>query len=226
MTDHMSLDEILNQTFWGLDTISMLGDVEHFIEFSERNIAWQKRRELIRAKRECDEEEFDDPSIEAQYRDQMIEGVAYRFDVGLTQRVRYAGLTAVITTIEWCIVSLKKRASFKFPEHRPKNEAVHALAVFNEKACLRLHAKIEHLEAITQVRNCVVHAAGLLESYRHGAELRSRLPALQGVNASSINFLGESIEIEAGFLEGVVSDAKGWLPSVEKQVPQLGLLRE
>ncbi|ARB44235.1 hypothetical protein [Alloalcanivorax xenomutans] len=111
MKTKLSIDEILNQTFFGLDTLAMLGDVEHFIEFSESNITWQKQCEYRRAERECDEKEFDDPSMEAQYRDQMLEGVLYRFNVGLAQRIRYAGLTALITTIEWCLFSLKNVGS-------------------------------------------------------------------------------------------------------------------
>ena len=227
MKTKLSIDEILNQTFFGLDTLTMLGDVEHFIEFSESNIAWQKQREYCCTERECDEEEFDDPSVEAQYRDQMLEGVLYRFDVGLAQRIRYAGLTALITTIEWCLLSLRNRAAFIFPEKpNSRNEAVHILEVFNEKTALRLEPKVELLEVLIQVRNCVVHAAGLLDSYRFEQQLRPRLLVLQGIKASDINFLGESIEIQPGFLECMVADFREWLPSIERQASKKGLLKK
>ncbi|MFC3283056.1 hypothetical protein [Litchfieldella rifensis] len=227
MKKKLSIDEILNQTFFGLDTLTMLDDVEHFIKFAESNIAWQKHSQYCRTERECDKEEFDDPSMEAQYRDQMLEDVVYRFDVGLTQRVRYAGLAALITTIEWCLLSLKKRATFPFPKKRDStNETIHVLSVFNEKATLGLEAKIEHLEAVIQVRNCLVHAAGLLESFRYEQQLRARLLTLSGINASNTNFLGEIIEIKPGFLEGVVEDVRTWLPSIEQTASQQGLLRK
>lgn len=220
-----SLDEFLNRTFFGLDILTMLNDVEHFIEFSEGNIATQKQLEYNRTERDCSEEEFDDPVMAAQYRDQMLESVHYRFDVGLTQRVRYAGLTAFITTVEWCLLALKKRAAFDFPD-KPKgtNEAVHALEVFNQKANLGVETKIEVLRAAIQVRNCIVHAAGLLGSFQYEASLRAQLQSLPGVKASTINFLGESLEIEAGFLESLVEDFRQWLPDIEKTASTQGLL--
>ena len=57
-TKQLDLSALLDQTFFGLDTLSMLGDVEDFIEFSESNIGWQKHRELRRAEQECNDTEF------------------------------------------------------------------------------------------------------------------------------------------------------------------------
>lgn len=220
------MDAFLNQTFFGLDIQAMLGDVEDFVEFSESNIAWQKHRELRRAEHECDMGEFDNPSIEAQHRDQTLEGVEYRFEV-LKQRVRYAALTSLITTVDWCLISLKKRASFDFPE-KPgsRNESVHVLSTFNDKMTLGLEAKIQFFESLVQARNCIIHAAGLLNSYRYESQLRKSLGTLHGMKASSINFLGESIVIEPGFLESTIEDFRLWLPSLEKKAIQQGLLRK
>lgn len=222
----LDLTTLLDQTIFGLDTLSMLGDVEDFIEFSESNIGWQKHRELRRAEQECNDTEFDDPQFEFQYRDQMLEGVEYRFEVSLKQRIRYAALIALITTIEWVLLALKERTSFKFP-NKPKrmNEAIHALTVFNEKTGLGLEHKILLLEALIQIRNCIVHAAGLLESYQYGTELRQTLLALPGVKVSDLNFLGNSIEIETGFLEGMIKDVRVWLPNVEKRIAERKLFR-
>lgn len=95
MRAKIDFNTILDQTFFGLDTLTMLGDVEDFIEFSESNIGWQKHRELRRAEQECNNAEFDDPHQEAQYRDQTLQGVEFRFEVSLTQRVRYAALLII-----------------------------------------------------------------------------------------------------------------------------------
>lgn len=219
------LDTILNQTFFSLDILTMLGDLKHFVEFSESNIALQKQRELNRTEHECDEVEFDDPYTEGQYRHQMLESVEYRFDVSLKQRVRYAGLTGLITTIEWYLLALKKRATFAFPRKPDKtNEAVHILSVFNEKAGLGLTDKIRFLERLVQVRNCIVHAAGLPGSFQYEAQLRKGLPMLSGITFSSANFLGETIALESGFLERVIEDVRVWLPSLEKATSQQGIL--
>lgn len=227
MEAKFDLNAFLDQTIFGLDIQTMLGDVEDFIEFSESNMEWQKHRELRRAERECEEEEFDDPSIGAQYRDQALEGVEYRFEASLKQRVRYAALTALITTVEWCLISLKNRASFDFPKKpNSKNEATHILSIFNDKMTLELEEKIQFFENLVQTRNCIVHAAGLLGSYRYESQLRQSLDTLHGMKASSINFLGEGIEIEQGFLESAIEDFRQWLPNLEKTALQHGHLRK
>lgn len=227
MKTKFDLSTFLDQTLFGLDIQTMLRDVEDFVAFSENNIEWQKHRELRRAERECEEGEFDDPSIEAQYKDLALEDVEYRFEVSLKQRVRYAALTALITTIEWYLISLKNRASFAFSKKPDsKNDAVHILSTFNDKATLGLESKIQFFENLVQARNCIVHAAGLLGSYRYEPQLRQGLDTLHGIKVSSINFLGESIEIEAGFLESTIENFRLWLPNLEKTALQKGLLRK
>ena len=226
----LDLDSLLDQTFYGLDTLSMLGDVEDFLEFSQSNIGWQKHRELQRAQKECDDMGFDDPQSEVQYRDHMLEGVEYRFEVSLTQRVRYAALIALITTIEWVLLALKKRATFDFPEQSKKrkkqNEAVYILTVFNDKTKLGLESKIQFLEYLIYTRNCIVHAAGLLDSYEHGEELRNNIVAMPGLRISDIHFLGDGIEIESGFLEDFIKDVRLWLPTIERVGTVQRLLRK
>lgn len=205
----------------------MLRDVEDFVEFSESNIERQKHRELRRTERKCEDEKFDDPNTKAQYRIQSIEGVEYRFEVSLKQKVRYASLTALITTVEWCLISLKNRASFNFPKKPDsKNEAVHVLSIFNEKMALGLEEKIQILENLIQARNCIVHSAGLLGSYRYESQLRKSFDMLQGMKASSINHLGEGIEIEEGFLSNTIEDFRLWLPRLEKTALLHGCLRK
>ena len=73
MTTPLDIEAFLDRTLFSLDTLVMLRDVEDFIDFSEDNIAWQKRRELRRAERDCDDEHFDDPHFAVQYRDQTIQ---------------------------------------------------------------------------------------------------------------------------------------------------------
>lgn len=227
MTSKSVLPALLEQTFYGLDTLAMLGDVEDFIKFSENNIRWQKLREFLRTEQDCNDTEFEDPRMKAQYQDQMFEGVEYRFDVSLTQRVRYASLIALITTVEWSVLAFKKRAAFEFPtKPRKKNEAVHVLSVFDEKATLGLKQNILLLETLSQVRNCIVHAAGLLAHYDYESELRQSIAVLPGIKVSNLNFLGDSIEIEDGFLEGVIKDIRVWLPDVEKTVSEQGFIRK
>jgi len=94
---------------------------------------------------------------------QVFDNIEYRFEISLKQRIRYAALVSLITTIEWVLLSLKKRVLFPFPKKpKEKNEAIYTLEVFNEQAKLNLKQEIILLESLTQIRNCIVHAAGLL----------------------------------------------------------------
>ncbi len=157
----------------------------------------------------------------------MLEGVKFRFEVSLTQRVRYAALVALITTVEWVLLALKERTSFKFPQ-RPggSSEAIHVLSVFNDMASLGVEKEISFLETLIYIRNCIVHAAGLLDSYNRGAELRQAVESLEGVKVSDLRFFGDGIEIESGFLENAINSIRAWLPNVEKGVSEKGLLRK
>ena len=208
MKTPFDMEAFLDQTFFGLDTAAMLDDIEDFIDFSESNITWQKKRERRLAEKECEEVELDDPQHEAQYHNQLLESVDYRFDVCLTQRVRYAALTSIITTIEWVLLSLGKRAASPIPR-KPDgaNESVHILRVFSERGGLGLEPRAETLEKLVQVRNCVVHGAGLLGSSRYEDELRLSIAGMTGIKISNVNFLGDGIEIEGGFLQKVVEEA-------------------
>lgn len=227
MTKPIDLEAFLDKTFFALDTLSMLGDIEDFIDFSEKNIDWQKRRELTRVELACSEDEFDDPHEAAQYHAQTIHGVVYRFEVSLAQRVRYAALVSLITTIEWVLLSLARRTIIKIPK-KPDgaSNAVHILDQFNRAALVGLTSEIQTIETLAQVRNCIVHAAGLLASYRYDAELRHRLSVCDGIRVSDINFLGDAIEIEPGYLQGVVEKLKLWLPNLEHTMDAKGLLHK
>jgi hypothetical protein len=223
------IEAFLKQPFYGLNILTILGDVEDFIEFSEGNIDRQKAEELQRTTQECDALELDDPHFATQYREQKLEGVEYRFEVSLRQKVRYAALTTLITSIEWALLALKKRASFEFPKKKDSdktNETVHILRVFNQKASLSLEPQVQSLERLVHVRNCIAHAAGLLGSYKYELELRKSLKSMSGIKVSSINFLGESIEVEPSFLIHVVDDAKIWLPKLQQSVSDQGLLHK
>jgi hypothetical protein len=227
MNRSIDVEALLNQPLFGWDTLSLLGDVEDFLDFSEANIEWQLQRELRRVHAENELVQLDDPSLEAQYKDQQIESVEYRFSVSLTQRVRYSGLTSLITSIEWSLLVLRNLATFKVPD-RPErtSEAVHLLSVFAKAANQDLQREIKLLELLVQVRNCIVHSAGRIGTYKHAGDLRAKLVGFVGIKLSTANFLGEGVEIEPGFLQGVLEKAKLWLPSLEKAMYEQGLLRK
>jgi DNA primase large subunit len=217
MPQSFDADAFLNQPIYAWDTLTLLGDIEDFIDFSEANIDWQLKRELRRLKAEHEQVIIDDPSDDAQYKDQEIEGTEYRFSVSLAQRVRYSALTALITSIEWSFLVLRKRAQFAIPDRPEKStEVVHLLSVFASRVKQDLDAERALLTTLVQVRNCIVHSSGRIETYKYAADLRNRLTGFPGIRLSNVSFLGEGIEIESGCLQGVLEQAKQWLPQLEK----------
>lgn len=223
------INALLNEPIYGWDSLTLLGDVEDFLDFSEAHIECQTKRELRAASAECDGMEFEDPLDKARYREHRVEGVQYRFNVSLIQRVRYSCLTAVITTIEWSLIVTKGRASFHVPDKpttpKGRSDAVYLLEVFANRCGQNLAQEIKDLQTLTQVRNCVVHSAGRIETYEFAKELRQALQGHSGIKLSSSNFLGESIEVAEGYLQSVIERAKTWLPALEKAMHQEGLLR-
>jgi len=199
----------------GIDTMLMLDYLKNFIDFSEQNIQWQKKRELYRMEREFDAKSLEDRDLGPGYRESQREEAQRRFD-SLLQRVRYASLIAVITTVERVAVTLQAVAESLDRSIRPpptgKNKAVHLLDVFNQIGELGCGQQVLVLETLTQVRNCIVHAAGFVDEYEYGAQLRPRLTNFNGIKISADDFWGQdTIEIEDGYLQRLLEDVKAWL---------------
>ncbi|MGE0558942.1 MAG: hypothetical protein AB7O69_11840 [Burkholderiales bacterium] len=219
----LDLEAFLNKPIYCLDVIGLLVDVEDFLELSEENIETQKAHELRLALGTVILE--DDESLQNQFRGHLIENANYRFDVSLSQRVRYAGLTALITTVDWCVLRFQRQLTFTLPETpRKKNTTAHVLSVLNEKACLPYAGEIEDFERLIHVRNCIVHAAGILDSYEHKGSLRDTIDLLDGISLSDENFLGLSVAIDKSALPSRIRKMKNWLPSIDEQCTNLGLL--
>jgi hypothetical protein len=223
MPQSFDAEAFLNQPIFAWDTLTLLSDIEDFIDFSEANIEWQLKRELRRLKAEHTEVIIDDPYTDAQYKDQQIQGTEYRFNVSLAQRVRYSALTALITSIEWSFLVLRGRAQFPIPAKPDRvSEVVHLVAVFASTACQNLDAERTLLSTLVQVRNCIVHSSGRIAPYKYASELRQRMVGFHGVRLSNADFLGEGIEIEPGYLQSVLEQAKRWLPALEKALYEAG----
>lgn len=71
---------------------------------------------------------------------------------------------------------------------------VYLLQLFNENLVLGLDRKIDLFKTLVQVRNCIVHAAGLLDYYKYECQLREGISGLEGIKVSDITFLGEGVE--------------------------------
>ncbi|MEF8721549.1 MAG: hypothetical protein V5B30_02725 [Candidatus Accumulibacter delftensis] len=221
-----NLRSYLDQPVYVFDILSMLSELEDFIRCSEASIKAQKLREMGRAEQRAGHGVSSEDEASDYFEE--IDAIRYQFDVLLPQRIRYAALTALITTVDWVSVWIKTEASFEFPS-KPKgrNQTIHVLTELNKRTSLDLTQEIQFLEKLVRIRNCIVHSAGLLTSYEHKDEICRYLDEIHGLTCSDINKLDErSIEIGSGFIEEVISQIRLWLPRSVGALAQRGLLRK
>ncbi len=135
------LQKLLAQPIYSLDVVTLLSGLVDFLEFSESNLAWQRQREIYRARQEAEALDFgpDDAHLLPRARQHLIESAELRFDVGLSQSVRYAGVVAYVTAIEWCMRLFAERLASPLPRKpRGKNQAVHTLKYLNTRIAIPL----------------------------------------------------------------------------------------
>lgn len=199
----------------------MIGDVKDLLEFSESNIDWQYRRELQAiAHREdvCD--------FPLGYRDHLEQNAEHRFKVSLPLRVRYGALLAFTTSVEWAVGLLNKYAVSPVPDFRDgANLTVKILREFAALACVDGAAVIDDFEALVQVRNCVVHSAGLVETYRHKHDLPAAVSRLDGITLANWHFFGDQVCIERGALEPHMDRAARLVVDLHSAMRKGGLLK-
>jgi hypothetical protein len=151
--------------------------------------------ELRKARSEADKGQREGEYLRAQFRGHLEDDETYRFDMIRTQRLLYAGLTAFLTTVDWCAFAMEKRITSNiFPKPDKVNKSVHVLSTLNSKGRCGFSLEIEELSKLIKVRNCVVHDAGLLDYCKFESEVRSTIGSLDGIQISDSDLLGPSIE--------------------------------
>ena len=222
------IDSLLSQPMYTWDVSIMLGGVVDYLEFSENNLSLQRRKEIKAAKSEGDNAIFDSKNqhLLGIYQSQLIEAAEYRFDVTLSQSVRYGGLTAFITTIELCSASFEKSLTIKKPRTPDgENKYVNLLTKLNEVTDAGCEENIENIRKLVYVRNCLAHAAGLVDKYKHKVQLASAIESLNGFSIWDDNFLGASVHIQKGAIEKYAEEATFWVPKLHELCVTAGILK-
>jgi hypothetical protein len=219
---------LLEEPIYSWDVSTLLSGVVDFLEFSERNLDWQRRREIERARQEAEALDFgpEDADLLPSARRQLVESAELRFDIGLSQSVRYAGVVAYITSVEWCMTLFADRLSA--PASRTptgKNTAVHILEHINTKLSQPRSAEAATLEHVVFVRNCIAHAAGLVRAYKHESGVRTAVAALNGFAISNAAGLGDQIHIDAGAVDDLARRALDWIPALDKECSNNGVFK-
>ncbi len=166
MTD-IDLDGILREPIYAFDFQFMVGDIADFLDFSESNLDWQYRRELLSIEQRAKEGAFP-PG----YTEHLATNAEYRFKVTLPLRVRYAALVALTTSVEWSTKFLVGHLRTPLDKkRRGGNEIVHFLQQMEQRVQTNGSDVIEDYAALVHVRNCIAHNAGIEKGYKRGSEL-------------------------------------------------------
>ncbi len=222
------IPDFLEQTIYSWDVSSLLGGIVDYLEFSEQNLSWQRQRERRRAEEEALSLEFDeeDAHLLPQARAQIVEGAEYRFDIGLSQSIRFGGLVAYVTSIEWCAKLFAGRMVLPVPKcPKGKNDAAHTLQHLVGKIGGKHDQDVAVFESVVHVRNCVVHSAGLVKGDRHESAVRAALSKISGFGISTEGFLGERAHIDAGAIERLARSALAWVPALDMECTTNGTFR-
>ncbi|MDE0154949.1 MAG: hypothetical protein OXS28_05010 [Gammaproteobacteria bacterium] len=192
MSETWDPQAFLNTPIHAFDFQVMIGDIIDFLEFSENNIEWQLRRELQEIRRRDELEGFP-PG----YREHLEENAEFRFGVSLPLRVRYAAVISLVTSVEWSMRHLVKH--FKVPNC--KNETIRCMMKgLQDFTRIQRNEDITVFEDILQVRNCIVHSAGLLRDDKYSDEISASVRKLDGFSLENRHFLGTHVYIQRGAL--------------------------
>ncbi|MBI3527999.1 MAG: hypothetical protein HY067_08510 [Betaproteobacteria bacterium] len=216
----LDIEQILNSTIDAFDFQFMIGDVKDFLEFSESNIDWQHHREFQAIARRKD---FDD--FPPGYRNHLEQNADHRFKVSLPLRVRYGALLAFTTSVEWAVAYLNRSAFNPVPDKKDgTNHVVRVLREFTARVSVDPQGVIDDYEALVQIRNCVVHSAGVVATYQFKRELPNAIARINGISLGNWHFFGDQICIERGVLERYIDKTASLVVDLHTKMRERGLL--
>lgn len=221
MAVEFDLEKFLDTPIDAFDFQFMIGDVKDFLEFSEINIDWQHRRELQAIAHRKDFDEFSH-----EYRDHLEQNADHRFKVSLPLRVRYGALLAFTTSVEWAVGYLNQASLSPVLDDRDgTNLTVKALRQFTTRVAVDSGSVIENYEALVQIRNCIAHSAGVVETYRFKDALPVAVAKISGITVGNWHFFGDQICIERGALEPHIDQTAKLVITLHTAMREQGLLK-
>jgi hypothetical protein len=217
----IDLHRLLDTPIFALDQLAIFGDVLSFLQFSEKNIEWQKKVALQQVEKEMRDVELDEPEWSNLYQHER-DSILFRFDVALPMRVRYAALVSLVATIEWSMTVL--RPSFRVSKP-PVGESsvVDLLRVFAKRCELQINDR--KLKFVIWVRNSIMHNSDVLKGYKHEADIRRHIVAYEpDFTISNWHYIGDTVEIKQSALEKLIGEWSEIIRSVHTSATDRKLL--
>ena len=106
-----------------------------------------------------------------------------------------------------------------------KNESVRVFLYLNEMCSCSLNTRLDELQKLVYVRNCIAHASGLIGSYKYGEDVRGAVDVLEGFDVYPDPVLGDRIRIEKGAVENHAVAALDWVQAIDRACTEKGILR-
>ena len=208
-----------NKPLYLWDFYFQFSDLLDFLEFSERNIEWQRRSHIQHLNRQAKLKKYEWHENNAEL--QNIEG---RFDVYLSRSIRYSALISLATSIEW-IANFLKMHAIETITKPPKgvNKSIHILSTFVSRKNYHYH-NIGTLEKIIWIKNCIVHHMGSVQNYKHGQKVSEVVCAMDGFSISDNHFIEKLINIDKEALESIINETQTWLVDFIEDCRQANLI--
>ena len=194
-----------------LDVQQQFDDILEFVEFSEKNIEWQKRSHIQTLDRKAQKFRYESP----EYFNELQE-IEYRFDIILSRKVRYSALLSLITTIEWNARFFESNVANSL---EPKQTGLNASFCIYKQITERTRFKngdnfLSIIDALIKVRNCIAHSGGIVTDYKYSDEIRSVVQKLEGFSIGNGGLSDEFIIIERGSVELLGKKLSEWVSSL------------
>lgn len=121
---------------------------------------------------------------------------------------------------------LNKCAGSPVPDLRDgTNLTVKILRDLSARASVDAGVVIDDYEALVQIRNCIVHSAGIFETYRFKNDLSAAISRINGVTLANWHFSGDQVCIDRGALEPHIDCAAELVVTLHSALRERGLLK-
>jgi len=213
-------ERLLTEPIYALNFQVMVGDLEDFLDTSERNIEQQYHLQCAEIQRKAETEDLPDG-----YREHLQVNAQHRFKVSLPLRVRYGALVGLTTTVEWAMQALNESLCSPLDKSRSnQNPTVHALTELNARTRLGLDEPVHEYDALVQIRNCITHAAGIVKYYRYPQKLTTAIRRLEGFSIDSWHFIGQHVCIQRGALNRYIDRTGQLVVAIHRACYEQGLV--
>lgn len=206
----MKVEDVMNLHIDRIDIGLLMSNFHKYIEYSELNHDWQRRLKIQGLAKEI---QIEDEST-AQYYNQKEDSINEDYFINIPNVIRYSGLIMLFIYIEWFVRFCEQYSEEKGwgkppnPKRKKIEKKIDWLRKRNKEAFY--HPFDQKILDIIEIRNCVVHDAGEINT-KNQAEAIKRL---DGFSVGRFLYMENYILIHEGVIQKLATDAEVWMNSL------------